>query len=394
MKPSIIEGPRMHKIYSANVPERSPPRAAGDRSCQIKKVRGSVWDRLGKPHEVNDETVDARAIDIVEKDQEVYDQHTLSVPVSIEELCGSIKNGVHELDKSCCGNRPGECTKPKQAMRTICKLHAANNILQKRHFGEINSCPSSRSDSLMGGGNMDHQHKESPHDFKRLNSTSEATAPTLVTKVQDVKQRMWQIEMAMSKLRTKQLEMKKDGQPHVLTNSGVINHSEEVVESRTVFVTNVHFAATKEALSFHFAKCGLVLNVVILTDLNAQPKGSAYVIFANKESIDKAMALSGTSFFSRTLKVTRKAEKTPVTASIPQLSVKPTRTQLSQVNRADKPFYLSSHLQWQRKPVSAPSEPLATITQMEAACDPVSAPSELSSSIARVEAINSAASHQ
>ncbi|GFZ00897.1 hypothetical protein Acr_14g0005320 [Actinidia rufa] len=357
----------MHKIYSANVPERSPPRAAGDRSCQIKKVWGSVWD--------------------------------------------SIKNGVHELDKSCCGNRPGECTKPKQAMRTICKLHAANNIRQKRHFGEINSCPSSRSDSLMGGGNMDHQHKESPQDFKRLNSTSEATAPTLVTKVQDVKQRMWQIEMEMSKLRTKQLEMKKDGQPRVLTNSGDFEENKFVLLLLKVRIAlpikmaelhvqdcgphcTVHFAATKEALSFHFAKCGLVLNVVILTDLNAQPKGSAYVNFANKESIDKAVVLSGTSFFSRTLKVTRKAEETPVTASIPQLSVKPTRTQLSQVNRADKPFYLSSHLQWQRKPVSAPSEPLATITQMEAACNPVSAPSELSSPIARVEAINSAASHQ
>ena len=40
-------------------------------------------------------------------------------------------------------------------------------------------------------------------------------------KVQDVKQRMRQIEMEMSKLRTKQIEMKKDGQPHVLTNSGM-----------------------------------------------------------------------------------------------------------------------------------------------------------------------------
>ena len=39
-------------------------------------------------------------------------------------------------------------------------------------------------------------------------------------KVQDVKQRMRQMEMEMFKLRTTQLEMKKDGQPHVLTNSG------------------------------------------------------------------------------------------------------------------------------------------------------------------------------
>ena len=83
-----------------------------------------------------------------------------------------------------------------------------------------------------------------------------------------------------------------------------------------------------------------------------------------------------------------------MTASIPRLSVKPIRTQLSQANRADKPFYPSSHLQWRREPVSTPSEPSATITQVKAACDPVTAPSKLSAPIAQVEAINSAASQQ
>lgn len=37
---------------------------------------------------------------------------------------------------------------------------------------------------------------------------------------QDVKDKLRKIEREMSKLRTKQLEMKRDGQPHVSSNSG------------------------------------------------------------------------------------------------------------------------------------------------------------------------------
>lgn len=66
----------------------------------------------------------------------------------------------------------------------------------------------------------------------------------------------------------------------------------------------VHFAATEEALSLYFAKCGVVENGVILTDkTTGQRKGSAYVAFASKDSAVKAVALSGATFFSRTLKV-------------------------------------------------------------------------------------------
>ncbi|CAL5439729.1 unnamed protein product [Camellia sinensis] len=369
LQPSIIEDTDTKKIYDANVSARSPPKADGEISCRMKKSRGSVWDRLGKPCKencfVNDKAVDAHAVDIVEKDQEMYDQHTLLVPVRNEELCESIKNEVNELDNSGSGNNPGECRKMEQGESMICKLHAANDIRRKRHFGEISSGPNSCLVSLVGGSNMDHhQYKESSQDFKRSNSTSEAAAPALVSQVHDVKQRLHQIEMEMSKLRTKQQVMK---QPHELTNSGVLKHSEEDVESRTVFVTNVHFAATKEALSLHFAKCGVVLSVVILTDtLNGQPKGSAYITFANKESVDKAVALSGTSLFSRTLKVLRKAEEATMTSTTPQRAGKPAQAQFSRINRKtpfDRPFHPNSRLQWRREPTSAPSEPSASITQ-------------------------------
>ncbi|KAJ6828293.1 nucleolin 1 [Iris pallida] len=82
----------------------------------------------------------------------------------------------------------------------------------------------------------------------------------------------------------------------------------EGIDSRTVFVNNVHFAATKDALSRHFNKSGEVLKVIIVTDAaTGQPKGSAYVEFLRKESAELALSLTGTSFMSRILKVIRKS---------------------------------------------------------------------------------------
>ncbi|WCJ18960.1 RNA binding (RRM/RBD/RNP motifs) family protein [Euphorbia peplus] len=82
----------------------------------------------------------------------------------------------------------------------------------------------------------------------------------------------------------------------------------EDADSRTIFVSNVHFAATKDSLSRHFNKFGEVLKVVILTDAaTGQPKGSAYVEFMRKEAADNALSLDGTSFMSRILKVVKRS---------------------------------------------------------------------------------------
>ncbi|KAJ4828005.1 hypothetical protein Tsubulata_006195 [Turnera subulata] len=79
-------------------------------------------------------------------------------------------------------------------------------------------------------------------------------------------------------------------------------------ESRTIFVSNVHFGATLDSLSRHFNKFGDVLKVVIVTDpATGQPVGSAYVEFMRKEAADNALSLDGTSFMSRILKVVKKS---------------------------------------------------------------------------------------
>ncbi|XP_039124841.1 uncharacterized protein LOC120261157 isoform X4 [Dioscorea cayenensis subsp. rotundata] len=91
----------------------------------------------------------------------------------------------------------------------------------------------------------------------------------------------------------------------------------EDVDSRTVFVSNVHFAATKDTLSRHFNKFGEVLKVIILTDAaTSQPTGSAYVEFLRKESAELALSLNGTSFMSRILKVVRRSSAHPEAAAM------------------------------------------------------------------------------
>lgn len=86
-----------------------------------------------------------------------------------------------------------------------------------------------------------------------------------------------------------------------------IGRPREDADSRTIFVNNVHFAATKDSLSRHFNKFGEVLKVIILTDAaTGQPKGSAYIEFMRKEAAENALSLDGMSFMSRILRVVRK----------------------------------------------------------------------------------------
>ncbi|KAK1382754.1 putative PWI domain, nucleotide-binding alpha-beta plait domain-containing protein [Heracleum sosnowskyi] len=91
----------------------------------------------------------------------------------------------------------------------------------------------------------------------------------------------------------------------------------EDVESRTIFISNVHFAANKDSLSRHFNKFGDVLKVIIVTDAaTGQPKGSAFVEFTSREAAEQALSLNGTSFMSRILKVVMKSAAPPEPAPV------------------------------------------------------------------------------
>ncbi|XP_012448344.2 uncharacterized protein LOC105771425 isoform X1 [Gossypium raimondii] len=128
----------------------------------------------------------------------------------------------------------------------------------------------------------------------------------------DMKLRLQKLEREICML--KSMPRNKD-RYHALSSSsgkiisGSVDPLKEGVESRTVFVTNVHVAATQDALRSYFSKCGSINRVIKLTDTSTiAQKWSAYITFANKESVDKALALNGTNFFSRIIWVSKKIQ--------------------------------------------------------------------------------------
>ncbi|XP_062184213.1 uncharacterized protein LOC133888106 isoform X2 [Phragmites australis] len=165
----------------------------------------------------------------------------------------------------------------------------------------------------------------------------------------DVKLKLKQMELDVLKLRSKQAQINNGKQGAVLL--GPHANLEEDADSRTVLVINVHFAATKEALSMHFMKCGTVLKTSILTDaITGHPKGAAYITFTDKESIDKAVSLSGTSFLARVLTVMRKADAPPgFPASVQQIGSPQQPWNSPPFQKGSTPKRPSSyHLQWKR----------------------------------------------
>ena len=68
----------------------------------------------------------------------------------------------------------------------------------------------------------------------------------------------------------------------------------------------VDYSATPEELQEFFAGCGTVNRVTILCGKGGQPKGYAYIEFAEVEAVDAAVALHESDFKGRTLKISAK----------------------------------------------------------------------------------------
>ena len=77
-------------------------------------------------------------------------------------------------------------------------------------------------------------------------------------------------------------------------------------DSRSICVQQVDYSATPEELQEFFAGCGTVNRVTILCGPGGQPKGYAYIEFAEVEAVDAAVALHESDFKGRTLKISAK----------------------------------------------------------------------------------------
>uniref|UniRef100_J3LWN4 RRM domain-containing protein n=2 Tax=Oryza brachyantha TaxID=4533 RepID=J3LWN4_ORYBR len=179
----------------------------------------------------------------------------------------------------------------------------------------------------------------------------------------DMKLKLKKMELDVLKLRSKQVQMNNVKQG--VLSSGPHANLEEDTDSRTVLVTNVHFAATKEALSVHFMKCGVVTKINILTDaITGHPKGAAFVTFFDKESVEKAVSLSGSSFFSRVLTVMRKAEAPQGFLASVQPIGRPLQSWNSPpIQKGVSPRHTPSyHLQWKREQSAMEKSPASCPT--------------------------------
>jgi polyadenylate-binding protein 2 len=133
-----------------------------------------------------------------------------------------------------------------------------------------------------------------------------------------IKARVREMEEEAEKLKQMQTEVDKQmnlGSPpgSSLNNSMNMSFEEKVeVDSRSIYVGNVDYGATAEELESHFHGCGSINRVTILCNkFDGHPKGFAYIEFADKDSVQTAMAMDESLFRGRQIKVVPKRTNRP-----------------------------------------------------------------------------------
>ncbi|KAI3859590.1 hypothetical protein MKX03_007609 [Papaver bracteatum] len=366
----MAEGPnlRLHPMSEA-------PGKKHSLTEQNSRPRGNVWDRLGKPNDDNTvgrhNGIEVHGAEVTRK-AVAHDGRNLSLMVKDSP----VHNNSDGLISETCFERGHLCN-------TKCAPNDANNSGRKRQFGEIGYSNGSKW-SKTAVSNMASKYPAVPPGT-RANSISSVARPGAAVSGEDgntnlkpvetdVKIKLHPVDVRGSGLCSVHGQRTLDGQIPSFSNGGAMNFQGEGDDSRTVLVTNVHFATTDEALASHFSKCGVIVKVIILRDaITGQPKGSAYITFADEESVERAVARSGSSFWSRTLQVMRKSEVVGVVRPTTPLQIAGKLSQLSwfqqqQFNsnnvNLQRP-YPSSHLQWRRdqQPVNEKNFPGSNSTQ-------------------------------
>ncbi|TAQ90164.1 hypothetical protein B7494_g1478 [Chlorociboria aeruginascens] len=107
-----------------------------------------------------------------------------------------------------------------------------------------------------------------------------------------MKRRVAEMEEEAAKLREMQASL--DQQSHDL------REDKEDIDSRSIFVGNVDYAASPEEIQAHFQSCGSINRVTILLDkFTGQPKGYAYVEFTEPSLVAQALVLNESVFRGR-----------------------------------------------------------------------------------------------
>ncbi|CAF2738026.1 unnamed protein product [Rotaria sp. Silwood2] len=132
--------------------------------------------------------------------------------------------------------------------------------------------------------------------------------------LESMRKRIREMEEEAEKLKQMQLEVEKQMQLPGTPGTPTFPTIEEKMEAdqRSVYVGNVDYSATAQELENHFHGCGSIHRVTILCDkFTGQPKGFAYVEFADKDSVQTGLALDDSLFKGRQIKVTEKRTNRP-----------------------------------------------------------------------------------
>ncbi|CAF1013878.1 unnamed protein product, partial [Didymodactylos carnosus] len=134
------------------------------------------------------------------------------------------------------------------------------------------------------------------------------------TDIETMRKRIHEMEEEAEKLKLIQLEVEKQIQLPGTPGTSQFPTFEEKMEAdqRSVYVGNVDYSATAQELENHFHGCGSIHRVTILCDkFSGHPKGYAYVEFADKDSVQTAIALDDSLFKGRQIKVFEKRTNRP-----------------------------------------------------------------------------------
>ncbi|KAI9787793.1 MAG: cytoplasmic RNA-binding protein [Peltula sp. TS41687] len=143
---------------------------------------------------------------------------------------------------------------------------------------------------------------ESPKENNDVHPTQEELNEE--EEIQAMKRRVAEMEEEAAKLREMQANL--DQQSHDL------REDREDIDARSIFVGNVDYSASPEEIQAHFQSAGSINRVTILLDkFTGQPKGYAYVEFAEPSLVAQALVLNESLFRGRTLKVVPKRTNVP-----------------------------------------------------------------------------------
>ncbi|KAI9790683.1 MAG: cytoplasmic RNA-binding protein [Piccolia ochrophora] len=119
-----------------------------------------------------------------------------------------------------------------------------------------------------------------------------------------MKRRVAEMEEEAAKLREMQASLDQQ--------SNDLREDREDIDARSIFVGNVDYGASPEEIQAHFQSAGSINRVTILLDkFSGQPKGYAYVEFAEPNLVAQALVLNESVFRGRNLKVVPKRTNVP-----------------------------------------------------------------------------------